>query len=103
MSEELIISQEDLETLMAYLDVATTGSGEIMLQDLRVNFHDMSNPGLEEELSQFPHPYRAYVETGLRMAYKKIAMVIELAEQINAGTVTAITNPTDGENYESET
>ncbi|MBF0285521.1 MAG: hypothetical protein HQL51_13805 [Magnetococcales bacterium] len=51
--------------------------GEWVLRDLNEAFVQRLNPALEEEMSQFPHPYRAYVEIGQRMVVQKLKAAIE--------------------------
>lgn len=87
MSESIDLDAESLNVLMAYLDVATTKSGRLVLEDLRAAFFDGDHPGTLEELAEIPHPYRPYVEIGLRMAYKKIVGAVTLAEQVRSGLV----------------
>lgn len=91
---QIDLDQEGVDILMAYLDMATTRSGKIVLEDLRAAFFEGDNPGILEELEEYPHPYRPYVEIGLRMAYKKIIGAVMLAEQIRTGEV--VIQPQEG-------
>lgn len=75
------MTTESEQIFEAYLDVSTTGSGKIMLEDIRRAFIELTDPTLSEELDEIPHPYRAYVERGMRLVVQKIEGTIALAEQ----------------------
>lgn len=87
--------------LEAYLDALGGRSGQMVLADLRSNFSDLRNSALVEELAEIPHPFRAYVEKGLRMAVDKIEGVIVYAEQVRAAGYTATTEDDDDNPIES--
>lgn len=72
-------SDRTREVLEAYLDLASTRSGRLMLDDLR-KIPELTDPQTAEDVGEIPHPYRAYVLMGMSMLIKKIDGAIALAE-----------------------
>lgn len=91
------MSKEREQIFEAYLDVSSTGSGRIMLEDMRRAFIELNDPALMAELDEIPHPYRAYIEQGMRMTVQKIEGTIALAEQYRIDGY-----PQEDDNDESE-
>jgi len=68
------------DLFLAYLDVAESGSGKLVMEDMRTSFIELGSEALLEELEQFPHPYRAYVEKGMAMVVHKMEATVKTAE-----------------------
>lgn len=73
----------DPETVLsAYVAAFRSPDGEIVLDDLRQSFVNLDNPGIVDELKEYPHPYRAYIEKGMRIVIEKIDAGIALGEAL---------------------
>lgn len=70
------------DLITAYEHIFKTGMGEMLSEDLENAFVRRLNPELETEMEQYPHPYRAYVEIGQRMAVQKILALAEAGQKL---------------------
>lgn len=74
------LSVEQLRLLDNYR-LFTNGGGLEVFEDLKATFYDLHSDGMNEELSEIPHPYREYTIKGMRMVIQKIMDTIQIAEK----------------------
>jgi len=91
------MDEAQARVLQAYLAVSQTRDGALVLDDLRSAFvRREQDEALADDLEPYPHPYRAYVEIGMRLVVQKIEAAIAAAELARLRQIT----PEDAEEDE---
>lgn len=77
--EEKEVLENNLEKLRFYL-ILTEPNGQAIVEDLEHCFEYHRDELVNEELSEIPHPFRAYAIMGQQMVVRRIKEAIELAK-----------------------